>query len=105
MDLAGFIEAPLIGPAKRAATKTIPPMDTPAQAPISLEPVDTLRITDIRKKERITSSKKEVPQAPQRLFSNKFPNELIVAGIVAPKVGCVGKIIFNRLLPHMAPEI
>lgn len=55
-ERAGFIDAPLIGPANNASSATTAPMATPANRPFSLEPDETLSMTNIKMNVRIPSS-------------------------------------------------
>lgn len=76
-ERAGFMEAPLIGPANIASKATTPPMASPAVMPFSLAPVETPRITNISPIVRTASSTQDCKSE--------------LAGIVAPSVSCVGK--------------
>ena len=57
-DLAGFMEAPQIGPANMASRPMTEPMAIPAVIPFSFAPTETLRMTSISRKERIVSRTK-----------------------------------------------
>ena len=52
IERAGFIEAPEIGPANIASSKTVEPIAIPANKPCSLLPCATFKITSIKKKAR-----------------------------------------------------
>ena len=58
-DLAGFIEAPQIGPANIASKAMTEPTAMPAVIPFSFAPVETLRIVSIRRKVKIVSRKND----------------------------------------------
>jgi hypothetical protein len=47
-ERAGFIEAPVTGPAKSASRPTVPPIAIAAAAPTARVPVATAMITNIR---------------------------------------------------------
>ena len=70
-DLAGFMDAPQMGPANMASKPTMEPIARPANRPRSLLPVATLMITSIRKKVRMNSKTNYWPALP--------------VGIVAPR--------------------
>ena len=55
IERAGFIEAPVTGPPKRASSPTVPPMAIAAAAPTARVSVATAMITNIRKAVRIAS--------------------------------------------------
>ena len=76
MERAGFIDAPVIGPANIASKPTTPPIAIPAMVPISLDPVETLIITNIKMKVKITSRIKDCMA--------------VLKGNVAPWVSCKG---------------
>src|ERR1051326_1484183 len=69
-ERTGFIDAPLIGPAKIASRAITAPTAIPAVIPFSFAPVDTLRIVSIRKKVSSASRTKDCHSEP--------------AGMVAP---------------------
>lgn len=48
-DRAGFIDTPVMGPAKVASNKIVAPIEIPASTPTSLEPNATFRITIIKR--------------------------------------------------------
>jgi hypothetical protein len=48
-ERGGFIDAPDTGPANSASRAITDPTATPAMTPFSLAPVETLRITNIKK--------------------------------------------------------
>ena len=55
IERAGFIEAPVTGPPKRASRPTVPPIAIAAAAPTARVSVATAMITNIRKAVRISS--------------------------------------------------
>lgn len=59
IDLAGFIEAPQIGPANMASKPTTAPMAMPAVMPFSLAPVETHSMTYMSMNVSIVSSMKD----------------------------------------------
>ena len=65
-DLAGFIEAPQIGPANIASKAITEPTTIPAVIPFSLAPVETPRITNIRIVVRRNSRTKDCQGEPGR---------------------------------------
>ena len=68
MDRAGFMEAPVMGPANIASNSTTLPMAIPATTPISYDPVDTFIMTTIKKKDKIISSIKTLSaESPGRV--------------------------------------
>ena len=69
----GFIDAPLIGPANMASNKTTLPIANPANIPCSFEPVATFKITNIKKKLRMISNKKDCMASPD---GNVDPNTM-----------------------------
>ena len=71
-ERAGFIEAPLMGPANKASRAITDPTATPASTPFSFEPVETLRITNMRISVRMNSNTNDCSAPP--------------AGSVAPRV-------------------
>ena len=71
-DRAGFIEAPQMGPANMASRAITDPMAIPAVIPFSFAPVETLKITSIRRNVSTTSRVKDCIAGP--------------AGKVAPRV-------------------
>ena len=73
MERAGFIEAPVIGPANIASRPMTPPMAIPAVMPFSLAPVETLRITYIKIPVRMTSKKKDCQAGPAGKVEPRFP--------------------------------
>ena len=91
MDLMGFIDALVIGPANMASNKIIPPTAIPAIVPISLLPVETL-ITTIIKKNVKRNSKMAA------LYGGK-PS----AGVVSPKNWLSGKRNQSKNAANMAP--
>jgi hypothetical protein len=58
-DLAGFIDAPVIGPANIASNNITEPIAIPANNPCSFDPVATLIITNIKKNVKINSKIKD----------------------------------------------
>lgn len=89
IDLAGFMEAPLIGPANMASSKTTEPIASPANKPCSLDPVATFNITSISIKVRMNSRIRDCAMLP--------------AGNVIPNNADAGNNIFNARLAINAP--
>ena len=89
MERAGFIDAPQIGPANIASSSTNEPIAIPAMTPFSFEPVETLMITSMRKKVRMSSRKNDCVAEPE--------------GIVAPRVKWPGNNAFKVPLANNAP--
>src|SRR3989344_1739060 len=90
-ERAGFIEAPVIGPANIASNNTTALMAMPAVIPFSFEPVEILMITSISKNVRMISSMNDCIGGP--------------AGRVVPRVGGAGKSILKIPLAANAPII
>ena len=90
IDLAGFIDAPQIGPANIASSPITDPMAIPAVIPFSLAPVDTLRMTSMRMKVSTISRMKLWLALP--------------AGRVAPSVSSAGKSARKSPLEAKAPS-
>ena len=88
-DRAGFMEAPQIGPANIASSRTTEPMAMPANSPCSFGPVETPMMTSMRKKVRITSRTKDCTAAP--------------AGSVAPSSASAGNRRRSVRLANKAP--
>ena len=89
-ERAGFIDAPEIFPANIASSAMTAPTAMPAVLPFSFAPVETFKITNIRRKVRISSKTKDCISAP--------------AGRVVPSVACVGKRKRKRALAVNAPR-
>lgn len=89
-DLAGFMDAPEIGPANNASRPTVAPIAMPAIMPFSFEPVETLSITYIRNHVSIISMMKDRGIEP--------------SGNEAPRVGCPLKRSKRMPLAATAPR-
>ena len=84
-------DAPQIGPANIASRPTIAPMATPAVIPFSFEPVETLKMTSIKRNVSTVSRIKLCPEVP--------------AGSVAPSFSSEGNKKRSKPLPANAPPI
>jgi hypothetical protein len=87
---AGFSDVPLIGPANSASRAITDPTATPARRPFSFEPVETLRITNMRISVRMNSSTNDWKKSP--------------AGRVTPSVAWVGNVSRRVTLARTAPS-
>ena len=90
MDRAGFIDAPQMGHANIASSAITEPTTMPAVMPRSFDPVETLRMTNIRMAVRTNSKMKDCDADP--------------AGKVAPSVACAGKRTRINPLAANAPR-
>ena len=74
-DLAGFMEAPEMGPPNMASNNTVEPIASPANMPCSFEPCATFIITNIKKnvskisKTKLCITTPEGIVAPNKIFS------------------------------------
>jgi len=82
--LAGFIDAPQIGPANMASKSTTPPIASPAIVPVSLEPCEVNKMVSIKINVSTISKTKDCKLEPD--------------GIVAPKFKFVGNNNFKWLM-------
>ncbi len=83
------MEAPQIGPANIASRPTVAPMTNPAVIPFSRAPIDTCRITSMRKKVSKVSNTRLCEAGPD--------------GTVAPSPFAAGKSHRNSALADKAP--
>jgi hypothetical protein len=89
-ERAGFMDAPQIGPANMASSAITAPMAIPAVIPFSFAPVETFKITNIKRNVRINSKIKDCMSVP--------------AGNVVHSVACAGKRKRNIQLAVNAPK-
>ena len=64
-ERAGFIDAPVIGPAQSTDSPTTPPIALPAIIPFSILPVETLRIINMRNSVITISRMKDCIRGPE----------------------------------------
>ena len=89
-ERAGFMDAPQIFPANMASSAITAPMAMPAVMPFSFAPVETFRMTNIRRNVRISSKTNDCMSVP--------------AGSVVPSVGWEGKRKCNTPLATNPPR-